>query len=284
MQTNIEEKEATCKDCGKTFTYKIGHILGVAIPWGKDYCPECSRKYWEEQKRKEEEAENNRIQAQRERWRSECGIPLHFRDSRFENFNMSVDKSIVKMEKQCQEYAEKFSFTNPQLSKTILMFSFGIWGLGKTRLVCATANAILDKWKAGDPGMCPVTFISEPQLFLRIRATFNRQNGESHKETEDDIYRKLTRVPLLILDDVGKEEVSDPRFVQRVLFAIINGRYENMLPIIITANLDADGLDRHMGGDRGNSASMDRLIEMTGNIFWELKGQSYRDVSKRMSG
>jgi len=110
-------------------------------------------------------------------------------------------------------------------------------------------------------------------MFRRIRATFNHT---VNKETEQDIYKLLTTIPLLVVDDIGKEEVSDPRFVQRVWFSVINGRYDNMLPIVITANLTPDEIAYHLGGSRNNEASFDRLYEMVGGVFWENEGKSYR--------
>ena len=110
-------------------------------------------------------------------------------------------------------------------------------------------------------------------MFRRIRATFNHIEKQ---ETEEGIYKLLTTIPLLIVDDVGKEEVSDSRFVQRVWFSVINGRYDNMLPIVITANLNPDKIAYHLGGSRNNEASFDRLYEMVGGVFWENEGKSYR--------
>jgi len=192
---------------------------------------------------------------------------------------MSVDKSIQKSWKICKDYADKFLCDQPRKSPSLVLYSNKIWGVGKTYLACSIAHAILDKWN-GETESCPICFVSEPDLFLRLRATYNRHSGDGG-ETEEQVYSPLLSAPLLILDDVGKEEVTDPRFVQRVLFAVINGRYDSMLPIIITANLDTEGLDRHLGADRDNGASMNRLAEMTGNIFYELNGDSYRDFSKR---
>lgn len=280
MHSAIRKETRTCvnPDCKKEYEAHIGNVVGISILFGQGYCPECRQKRAEDEERREVETKARELNNKREQWRINCGIPIKFKTSRFSNFDKRVDRSIVNMLNECQRYANQFSFLNPHQSPSLVMYSYRIWGLGKTYLVCSLAHAILDKWQ-GETEICPVHFVSEPQLFMRIRATYNRREGEH--ENERDIYRHLTTVPLLILDDVGKEEVADPRFVQRVMFAIINGRYENMLPIIITANLDTDGLDKYLGGDRGNSASMERLMEMTENVFWELRGKSYRDATNR---
>jgi DNA replication protein DnaC len=282
MSSIIENKTQICLGCGQEYEAHIGKVMGITIVFGRSYCRECSQKRLEAEERKEAETKAREITTRREQWRRECGIPLRFFQSRFDKFDQNVGGNILKIWRECGKYADGFSPKTPQHCQSLVLYSPNVWGVGKTYLGCAIAHAILDKWSGQTDG-CPVYFISEPQLFMRIRATYNRQRGEGYAETEDDIYRKLTRVSLLILDDVGKEEVSDPRFVQRVLFALIDGRYQNMLPMVITSNLDSDGLARHLGGDRNNSASMERLVEMTGNVFWEITGSSYRDVSKRIS-
>lgn len=282
MDNRIETMTKNCLGCGNKYESRSCKVLGTKIEFGGGYCLECRQKKMEEEERREFELQQKELIGTREKWRGECGIPLRFRESRIDKFDIKVDRTIVNMRQKCGEYIDNFSFGKPQDIKSLVMYSQGVWGVGKTYLACAIANGILDRWN-NETGLCPVCFVSEPQLFLRVRSTYNRRGaGEGHyPETEEDIYRRLIRVPLLILDDVGKEEVSDPRFVQRVLFAVIDGRYQNMLPMVITANLNPDELDLHLGGNRDNSASMDRLAEMTGNMFWELKGKSYRDMSNR---
>ncbi len=276
--TDIEKLTKTCLGCATEYEAHIGHVLGITIEFGKGYCPTCREGMREDEERREVETQARELSEKREAWRLECGVPRRFQVCRFSKFDTRVDESIMKVWAECKSYAESFRFRQPQQSKSLVMFSEGVWGVGKTHLVCAIAHAILDRWQ-GETSYCPVYFISEPDLFLKVRSTFNRSRGVE-SETEEDIYRKLATVPLLILDDVGKEEVSDPRFVQRALFAIINGRYDNMLPIVITANLNPDNLEKHLGGDRGNCASMNRLVEMTGSTFWELRGESYRNAKR----
>lgn len=57
--------------------------------------------------------------------------------------------------------------------------------------------------------------------------------------------RHMTRIPLLILDDVGAEKPSD--FTAERLYAIINGRYEARRPTIITTNMGLDALEKRYG-------------------------------------
>ena len=280
-EPQIIKTPKNCIECGVEYEAHTGEVLGVKIEFGGGYCPKCRAVKLEEQDRKEAEQKHYEQETMRRQFMDESGIPMRFKGSRFTNFSINVDRSIISVYHECKKFVEAFSFLNPRLSKSLVLYSSSVWGVGKTHLACAVANSIIAKW-AGEIMRCPVYFITEPQLFLKVRATFNRNHNEGqYQETEESIYKRLTTVPLLILDDVGKEDVSDPRFVQRVLFAIIDGRYQNMLPIVMTANLNPDELDAHLGGTRGNSASIDRLAEMTGNVFWEIRGKSYRDIANR---
>ena len=80
---------------------------------------------------------------------------------------------------------------------------------------------------------------------------------------------------MLIIDDLGKVQRRDMEFVRRTLYAIINRRYDALLPVVITTNKDADGLKNYLGND-AEQATFDRIIGMTQGKFIQVKGQSYR--------
>jgi DNA replication protein DnaC len=122
-----------------------------------------------------------------------------------------------------------------------------------------------------------VLFISEPDIYRRIQSTYNYSPEEGkYRETEQDIVRRLIGARLLILDDLGKERRSDMKFIQRILFAIVDGRYSAKLPMVITTNLSQERLKDYLGGGLGEEATYDRLIEMTGRKFLRMQGESYR--------
>ncbi len=280
MDKEIKMIPLICKECKQEYEAREIDVLGMKMVFGKDYCSACSKKKLEEEEQRNVRLHELELKNKRELWQNTCRIPLRFVAQRFDTFQSNRSKSLSNAYKDCVDYAEKFSIRGCRGYRSLVLYSEGVWGVGKSHLVTSIAHHILDK-SEGEIGYCPVRYTSEPNLFLRIRSTFNRQQGEGYHETEAVIFRELTTVPLLIIDDVGKEEVSDPRFVQRVLFAIINGRYDNMLPVIITANSNTDILERHLGGDRGNSATFDRLTEMTCNMFREIIATTYRDYKNR---
>lgn len=257
-----------CVGCGSPFeTYKL-LLLGAVRPVS-NLCPSCREKKKLEIEQKEKEAMEAEIQGRKKHWRLTCGIPLRFTNKTFDNFE-DKGNNTAKIKQICRDYADDFPLSRGADYKSLGLFSKGVWGNGKTHLVCAIAHKVIDRWVGA---IEPVAYITEPDMFSRIRGTFNHMEIG---ETEQDVYRLLTKIPLLIVDDVGKEEVADPRFVQRVWFSLINGRYDNMLPVVITANLTPDEIAYHLGGSRNNEASFDRLYEMVGGVFWENEGKSYR--------
>jgi DNA replication protein DnaC len=283
-EKGIKITTRTCIECGKTYEAHEAQILGMRNPivFGGGRCKECAKKKMEAEELRETQMRDLELKTKREDWRTRCGIPIRFMKQRFDTFQPNRSKSLSNAFKDCVDYADKFPLRGYHGYRSLVLYSEGVWGVGKSHLAASIGHRIFDRW-VGDTEYCPVRYTSEPNLFLRIRNTFNRQTAEEHHETETEVYRELTTVPLLIIDDMGKEEVSDPRFVQRVLFTIINGRYDNMLPVVITANLNTDRLEKHLGGDRGNSATFDRITEMTGNIFRQIIATTYRDFSNRVN-
>ncbi len=270
------EQKAICRDCGKEYAYRVyvfknNWSFNTKYP---GYCPECYQKRIEEFQRQENAKVEAEIKDQREKWRISCGIPLKYRFKGFQHFEQEYQpKAFLK----CEEYAKEYPITNPRGYPSLVLYSDHTWGTGKTHLACSIAHRILSRWN-GESKMCPVKFVSEPVLFESIRETFNYSFDEKAQlPSAKNIIDSCIKVPLLILDDLGKEEVSDLRFVQRTLFSIFDGRYNAELPVVVTANLNDVGLKAHMGGNAGNEASFNRLFEMCRGEFSHVDGKSYRE-------
>lgn len=256
----------SCNDCQKEYDAKTINIIGVERVLSP-YCPVCRNARREKFDEQEKQEILRQEQEKLREWNNESGIPIRFKDKSFDDI-INRDGNIINITDICREYADLFPlFRNSNYHSLILL---GKYGVGKSHLACSIAKKIMDRWIK--IAKCPVYYTTESALFLRIRSTYNKKDGE----TEDIIYSHIHNVPLLIIDDVGKEEVSDPRFVQRVWFHMVNGRYDNLCPMVITTNLDVDGLASHLGGSRNNEAAFDRLYEMLDGNIWQITGNSYR--------
>ena len=263
------KKTLLCVECGDDYEAEILNLMGIERSISP-YCYKCrakKRKELDELERKEiirQELEQYNL------WMKQSGIPLRYYGKGFDQIEDQPGSNIIKITELCREYTTQFPMLRQIDYYSITLISENVWGVGKTHLACAIAQSLMNRWNK--ISKCPVYYTTESDLMLRIRSTYNQKGSE----TESDIYDQITRVPLLILDDVGKEEVADPRFVQRVWFHMINERYNNMLPVVITANLNEDGLAKHLGGNRGNEAVYDRLQEMLENGIYKVTGSSYR--------
>ena len=81
---------------------------------------------------------------------------------------------------------------------------------------------------------------------------------------------------MLIIDDIGSEQPTE--WGMSKIFAIINSRYEEYMPTIVTTNYSEDELQRRMTPDGGDSRNakktLDRLKEMCVGI--EMAWDSWR--------
>lgn len=271
-------EKRNCNQCGKEYEpkyYTIGDTdmethSAIHILVGQGNCPDCAQKEYDKEVAKEKAEQQASIMGARRKRREECGIPSKFMNHDFSTFEKGWQNEAYK---KCVAYSESFPVDRRPIDyPSLYIYSETSWGVGKTHLSCAIAHRIFDRWK-GEREVCPrVVFISEPDLFRKIQATFNYSSEEKrYRESEDDIIKSLTWCDLLILDDVGKEKRRDMDFVQRTLFAIIDGRYKASLPMVLTANLYPAELKRHLG-----SASFDRFVEQTKGKAVVMDGKSYR--------
>lgn len=99
----------------------------------------------------------------------------------------------------------------------------GSYGVGKTHLAVAAAAA---RENRGDD----VFFATTADLLDYLRAAFAPDSGIAH----DDLLDRIKNADVLVLDDMGAER-STP-FAEDKLFQIINYRYEERLPTIITTS------------------------------------------------
>ena len=269
MTDKTETKQ--CLKCSNDYEpeyYEFTGLIDMRLLKGKGLCAPCRKVALAELEAKEKAAEQARIMGDRRKARDRSGIPPKFMNEDFSTFEKGWQDKAFDL---CCDYAEGFPVDERPVGHHSL-FTHSDVGRGKSHLVCAIAHKLFDNWKGGERGCPRIVFVSEPDLFRKIQATYSFDAEEKRmRESEDDIIKGISYCDLLILDDVGKEQRSDPRFVQRTLFAIIDNRYRLQLPMIITANFGVEGLKRHLG-----DASFDRFFEMTKGKFIRMEGKSYR--------
>jgi DNA replication protein DnaC len=105
----------------------------------------------------------------------------------------------------------------------------GGYGCGKTHLAAAIANF------AVSIGM-PTLFITVPDLLDSLRFAYN-----DPQSTFEERFDRIRNAPLLILDDFGTQNAT--AWAQEKLFQIINYRYINRLPLVVTTNLSEKDIE-----------------------------------------
>jgi DNA replication protein DnaC len=157
------------------------------------------------------------------------------------------DKFLKTLTPRLARDARMYSKPNPPISgETITsVYYWGDVGTGKTvyavQLLIEEAKRVyLNPNNERTYENC--IFISVPELFNLLKSNFNN-NDELQRNM--DLWRKAY---FLVLDDIGAEKTSEWALTQ--LYLIINYRYEQLLPTIITSNKSLKELAEFLGDDR----------------------------------
>jgi DNA replication protein DnaC len=188
-----------------------------------------------------------RKQRETERLLGESGLGKRFAARRFETFN------VTPATKQAYEACVSFCDTFTEDSKGIRLV--GSYGCGKTHLTASIIHRLAEQGIGG-------VFVVVPELLRAIRKGYN-----SPDEGADKLVSLTEDAPLLVLDDLGAEKPSE--WVREQLYVIINRRYENMLPTVVTTNCSTQELV-----DRIGQRTVSRLIEMT--TPYKITAKDYR--------
>ena len=198
---------------------------------------------------------------------------LRLNDETFENFDFelysdqpSIEKYGAKLSprdniKKIRTIAEKFIKNfNDDNTKNLLFV--GTAGTGKTFISGCIANELL---KEGHT----IIYQTAPLL---LDSVFEFKYGSKSQKSKD-LYENLYNVDLLIIDDLGTENPSGPKFAE--LFTIINSRLLNpKTKTIISSNLDLNKISKVYD---------DRLLSrFIGNYdICKFYGDDIRIVSKK---
>lgn len=137
-----------------------------------------------------------------------------FADRTFENFR------ITEGNRYAAQAALDVAINGP--------YSLGLFGpcqVGKTHLAAAIVNHALERG-------VPAIFKNGVELIAQIQKSYGR--GDRLREGAIDIVTRLAEVPLLVLDDLGKEPFTPD--TARLFYLLVNKRFENKLPLIVTTN------------------------------------------------
>ena len=137
-------------------------------------------------------------------------------------------------------------------------------GVGKTHLACSIANELI---KNG----IPIIYGTLINLLAELKNSYDSDNNISERE----IIKLYEKVNLLIIDDLGKENPSE--WGLEKLFTIINSRYENNLPVVITTNYNRERLRERLA----NNVNYEIADSIISRLYEMCKGISLNGKDKR---
>jgi DNA replication protein DnaC len=95
-------------------------------------------------------------------------------------------------------------------------------GTGKSHLAFAVALHRIERAQ-------PVYVSTAPDMLDVLRDAYNEEDGEFQRRFE-----RIRSCPLLILDDLGSERLSD--WAEERIYMLFNYRYQKRLPTLVTTN------------------------------------------------
>ena len=252
-----ERKESNAYETGKILNcekhgdYPEKEMVLFSKKISVSYCPVCAKE------RKEAEAEELRQlqeKSNQERYakmQASAGVSPRNARVRFKNFETNtpeqkhVHDAVYNMARGVHEGKEV-----PNIILT------GKVGTGKTMIGNCAINALFKSKR--------VKIIKLQDMLRRIKAAY--QPGAKH--TEEEAIDNYASYDLLILDEVGVSRETDNDKI--LIFDVLDGRYQSMLPTMIISNLNIDGIKQTLG-DR----VVDRLRD-GGGILLGCDWDSYR--------
>jgi len=189
------------------------------------------------------------------------GIPRRFRGVSFErNPICDLDPMVLR---QVRDFITDI---DRNLDRGRGFWFYGDVGTGKTSLAMLISQSAIERGRS-------VAIYSVPQLLADIKATYEDGAGSSYL----DLFRRLSRVDLLHLDDLGAEKRTE--WVLEQLYAIVNERWQDQRSIVVTTNLqNRDELKAQLG-----ERTVSRLSEMCAAIpiFGADRRKPFVDWSER---
>ncbi len=109
----------------------------------------------------------------------------------------------------------------------------GAAATGRTPMAAAIANAAMERGVRA-------SFMTAPDLLDHLRGAFAPHSELAY----DELFEELKSVPLLVLDDLGIYSATP--WAQEKLYQLLNRRYQDRLPTVITLACELSDLDEHL--------------------------------------
>ena len=161
-----------------------------------------------------------------------CFTSPDLKHCRFENATKATPDVVRKAKRFVRDW-------ETVKKKNCGLLHWGDCGTSKTFIAACIANALMEQ---------------EIPVMMRNLSDFMSGSFEEREE----LIRKLTSYPLVILDDFGMERGTE--YGLEIIFRVIDARYNSGKPTIITTNLTLNELKNPP--DRAHKRIYDRILEM----------------------
>ena len=209
------------------------------------------------------------------------GIPRRYWGDAWGDFHFDLGgESNAGRVSALRKYANEFPVDASPAGQKSIILAAKMNGVGKTMLASLIVGEIIGNFEKTGYERCPFQFWSVNNIRMRLKAA----DRYGSKETQEEVYRDFATMWLLVMDDVGKEQLDgrDAGFTYEMYFNILDQRYNNQLPVVITSNLAPEPWEP--GGpclvDLMGRASVSRLGEMTGGMVYR-RGSTGRTGDER---
>jgi DNA replication protein DnaC len=204
---------------------------------------------------------------------SAAKIPARYQNCDFDNYFEQKAFGQQRTKNLLMNFAADYPLVDDEIFREKSILLAGGAGRGKTHLAVAVLKALLKKG-------VPCLFVDFHELLADIRNSYD----ELSQTSEYQILQPLLKVEVLLLDDLGSQRMSG--WVQDTVFHIINLRYNQRRPMIVTTNLAMEVPSKTSPGetlqDRLGYKVISRLYEMC--TSFELDGADYRKEVRKAGG
>lgn len=163
-------------------------------------------------------------------------IPPRFMGKSLKSFETARSRERKAIRDLAQSYVKAFNpaTLDPAKFSSNGLLLIGAVGSGKTHIAVAALREVIERGHTG-------LFCNVVDLLDDLRASYNPQSSQSGWE----ILEQIEKADLVVLDDLGAEAPTG--WVLDRLYQIINRRYEENRPTIVTSNLSLEELSDQIG-------------------------------------
>ena len=203
------------------------------------------------------------------------GIPRRYHGSRWEDFAFDRGgESNRDKVRAVREYAEGFPVEGLPYGYPSLVLASPSNGVGKTLLACLMLETIYRRMDPTRGVVLPAQFWPVHDIRLRLSSV----GRHTFDETWEQVMGDFATMPLLVIDDVGKERLGGEANYYETYSLVLEARYNANLPVVLTTNL---GLEPWTEGgpslvDLLGRATVSRLAEMAGGKIYVIEGEDRR--------